>query len=233
MPGYILHLTAAKMALSQIEQLNNKPLEQSEINAFYVGSLLPDTVTDKRVSHFRNPKYYGNMIEYPDLEMFLEKYQPLLSDMSCLGYYFHLYIDRKFFKEYLPGIVTLQDNKGHPVIKRDEVAQVEIKRTGQCIPKKQFFSEEYYYGDYTRMNTYLAERYQLPLHLDTHVKNPGITEVEYGDIKNVLDELCGYLDVPGEAVKELHVFEMEHLVQFLEQASKEFVLKNSCQEESL
>ena len=87
MPGYILHLTAAKMFwnLAKNRKLYNE-------NDFYVGNLLPDATSDKKVSHFRNPEYYGNMIEYPDLDMFLEKYRNALDDSTAFGYYFHLYI---------------------------------------------------------------------------------------------------------------------------------------------
>lgn len=99
MPGYILHLTAAKMALDMI---GKSDWDYKMKNAFYVGNLLPDTVRGKTASHFRNPKHRGAMVEYPDLEMFLAKYRPLLKDSSCLGYYFHLYIDRKFLKNIFP-----------------------------------------------------------------------------------------------------------------------------------
>lgn len=214
MPGYILHLTAAKMALAQ--------MDFKECDAFFVGNLLPDTVKDKTASHFRNPKYRENMIEYPDLDMFLAKYQSLLGDASCLGYYFHLYMDRKFFKEYLPSIVTFLDADGQMVTKRDDVACVYIKRTKQKIPKQDFFSKEYYYGDYTRMNTYLVERFQLPLELDTNTENPGIEEVDYRDAANVLTELQGYLNVPVSAVGELRVFDVEELLKFLEKTVQEF-----------
>lgn len=99
---------------------------------------------------------------------------------------------------------------------------VRINRTQQRIPKQDFYSDAYYYGDYTRMNTYLVERYNLPLQLGIDVNNPGIEEVDYGDIKKVLNELCGYLDVPANEVNKLRVFDVENLLQFLEKSVKEF-----------
>lgn len=215
MPGYILHLTAAKMALNRIEDIDE--------NAFFIGNLLPDTVKEKTASHFRNPKYRDNMVEYPDLKMFLKKYKHLLKDSSCLGYYFHLYIDRKFFKEYLPSVITFLNEEGKPVTRRNEVVWVQINRTKQRIPKQEFFSEAYYYGDYTKMNTYLVERYDLPLQPDVNVENPGIEEVNYADAEKVLKELKGYLTVPVRAVEQLRVFEVESLIRFLEKAAEEFM----------
>lgn len=223
MPGYILHLTAAKMALDRIEKQSGKTLSEQYKNDFFVGSLLPDTVKNKNASHFRNPRYHDKMIEYPDLEMFLEKYKSLIGDVSCLGYYFHLYVDHKFFKEYLPEIVMFLDEQGQQVTKRDEVFQVKIKSTGERIFKKEFFSKEYYYGDYTRMNTYLVERFQLLLQLDVNVENPGIEEVDYADAEKVLEELQGYLGVPAEEVKEVRVFEVEKLLEFLEKITEDFI----------
>lgn len=224
MPGYILHLTAAKMALDMVEQMNIVSLNAEQKNAFLIGNLLPDTVKNKEASHFRNPKYKQNMVEYPDLKLFRKKYLSILSDSSCLGYYLHLYIDRKFFKEYLPSIIQFLNAKEQRVEKLREVVWVEMKRTGERISKHQFYSEEYYYGDYTRMNTYLIERYQLSLDLNVNVLNPGIEEVNYGDIKQILDELRGYLQIPASAVKEVKVFDVEEVLQFLEKAVQEFVI---------
>lgn len=223
MPGYILHLTSAQIVLNMIEERAHTKFDAKLKNDFFVGNLLPDTVRDKTASHFRNPRYSDQMIEYPDLDMFLNKYKYLLGDISCLGYYFHLYIDCKFFTEYLPSIVTLQNADGQVVTKRDEVAQVEIKRNGQQIPRQQFFSKDYYYGDYTRMNTYLVDKYHLPLQLNTKVENPGIEEVDYADVEKVLEELQWYLGVPVEAVKELRVFEIETLIHSLEKAALDFI----------
>ena len=101
MPGYIIHLTVAQMLLA-------KYTRKMDANAFLFGNLLPDTNLNKAVSHFRSPKRYGKRIEYPELEPFTQKYAHLLSanDDSCFGYYYHLYVDRMFFKEYLPRVVT-------------------------------------------------------------------------------------------------------------------------------
>lgn len=229
MPGYILHLTAAKMALDMLQKTDEYFKDPKVQNDFLAGSLLPDAVENnekKNDSHFRNPVFHGNMVEYPDLNFFLKKYQKLLSDPSCLGYYFHLYIDRQFFKEYLPSIVTFLNEDGQPVEKKEEVVWVDIKRLKQKVPMEDFFSSKYYYGDYTKMNTYLVEKYQLPLNLDVCVENPGIEEVDYRNIQNVLQELKGYLGTPVNAVEELRVFDAKELIDFLEEKTRCFVEEN-------
>lgn len=74
----------------------------------------------------------------------------------------------------------------------------------------------------TKMNTYLLERYQLPMNLDADVKNPGIEEVNYQDVEKVLEQLENYLEVPMEAVDSLRVFDLEQLLTFLEDAAEEY-----------
>ena len=66
---------------------------------------------------------------------------------------------------------------------KEMVKDVLLKRTGQRLSKWDFFSEKYYYGDYTKMNMYLVNRYQIPTTLDPNISNPGIKEVDYEDVK--------------------------------------------------
>ena len=132
MPGYILHLTAAKMFW---DRAKNQKLYNE--NDFYVGNLLPDATSDKRVSHFRSP-------------------------------------------------------------------------------------ELYYYGDFTKMNNYLIERFGL--RFDFHVPKGErvIDEVNYEDIDFVLASLDEFTNTSIEAVKDLRVFELEDLLDFLKRIVEEW-----------
>ena len=96
MPGYILHLTAAQMFLKTQKGQEFLKTKQDK-NDFLIGNLLPDATQQKESSHFRDPLYREKMMVFPDLTRFTAKYRSLLPDSSALGYYFHLYIDRKFF----------------------------------------------------------------------------------------------------------------------------------------
>lgn len=183
---------------------------------------MPDTTKDKARSHFRDPKYQGNMVEYPEISRFVRKYHNILHDPSVMGYLFHLYIDRKFFKEYMPRIIEFRDKEDRVEEKMNKVKYVILKRTGEKILKEDFFSEKYYYGDYTKMNTYLFNHYHIPIRLDPEVNNPGIEEVSYRNVKNVLKELEGYLTVPEEAVKNVKVFDVEDLLSFLENSVEKY-----------
>ncbi len=106
---------------------------------------------------------------------------------------------------------------------RDEIATVYIKKSRTSIPFSRYLTEEYYYGDYTRMNTYLVNRYCIPLDLNPNVTNPGITEIPYENVQQVLDLLHHFLSVPPEAAQDLKVFPLEELLAALEQYVEEFL----------
>jgi len=196
--------------------------ERISSNDFLIGNLLPDTERDKVKTHFRSSSRYGKRIEYPELIPFIDKYKALLGESSVKGYLYHLYIDRKFFKEYLPRVVMFLDENGNESDELLKVTHAKMLSTGEVLPVNRFFSEEYYYGDFTKMNTYLVERYRIPLHLDTSIENPGIEEVDYQKINQVLQELEGYMNVPAEEAKKLKVFDLEDLLGFLEDAAINF-----------
>ena len=222
MPGFILHLTAAQMLRSHLHEYPDFPYPIQSVNDFLIGNLLPDATDQKELSHFRNPVYRDKMMVFPDLTRFTAKYASLLSDSSVLGYYFHLYIDRRFFKDFIPEIVDFYDETEQITDIKEEIATVYIRNFQTYIPFEKYLTEEYYYGDYTKMNTYLVNRYQIPTTLDPNISNPGIKEVDYEDVKQVLKELKTYLKVPEDAVKNVRVFDVEDLLFFLENAVNEF-----------
>lgn len=221
MPGYILHLTAAKFYLNQLPKMD--PLRSSSRlrNDFYMGNLLPDAGKDKTLSHFRDPRFENRMIEWPRPEVFAAKYRDLLQDASCFGYWFHLQLDQWFLQEYLSGVVRFLDREEKETVIRSEVVWAVLQKTGERIPLEKYLSEEYYYGDYTKMNTWLSETFNLPLDLEVP-DNPGIEEVDYKGGQKVLKQLEEYRKVPAGAVRNLRVFEMEDLLAFLQKSACRF-----------
>ena len=163
------------------------------------------------------------MMVFPDLTRFTAKYDSLLSDSSVLGYYFHLYIDRRFFKDFIPEIVDFYDETGQITDIKEEIVTVYIRNFQTYIPFEKYLTEEYYYGDYTKMNTYLVNRYLIPLNLNPQIINPGINEVQYGNVQQVLNSLHKYLSVTEDAVNDLKVFPLDKLLASLEQYTIEFL----------
>ena len=220
MPGYILHLTAGAMYLNGLPEEDLLQRSEKARNDFFVGNLMPDAVSDKSQSHFRDPKYGDRMMIWPHLDMFREKYGAIMDEPACRGYYFHLYIDKKFFEEYIPRVAEFYDRNNRITEIRDEIAYVRLKKTGEELSPERYLSEEYYYGDYTKMNTWLCRHYHLPENL-VEAENPGIEEVDFRNIGKVLEELEGYRNVPAKAVDDLKVFDLTDLLKFLEEAAAE------------
>ena len=73
------------------------------------------------------------------------------------------------------------------------------------------------------MNTYLVNQYKIPLDLNPEVVNPGISEICYKDVQEVLLQLHGFLAVSPEAVRELKVFPLKKLLLALEEYVEEFL----------
>ena len=223
MPGYILHLTAAKMYLDRLTYEDPEDLlcrDPKQQNDFYIGNLLPDTVTSreaKAVSHFRDPAYKECMMEWPHPDRFIEKYSDRMGEAVYRGYLFHLYIDRCFFRDYIPEVAGFYDVHGKETGIRDEIAEVCLKKSGACVPLKSYLSEEYYYGDYTKMNTRLCRQFSLPAELKAGA-DPGIEEADYSGIGRILDELERFRQVPESAVEDLKVFDLDSLIGFLKNA---------------
>ena len=211
------------MLRSHLHEYLDFPYPIQSVNDFLIGNLLPDATDQKELSHFRNPVYRDKMMVFPDLTRFTAKYDSLLSDSSVLGYYFHLYIDRRFFKDFIPEIVDFYDETGQITDIKEEIVTVYIRNFQTYIPFEKYLTEEYYYGDYTRMNTYLVNRYCIPLDLNPNVTNPGIAEIQYENVQQVLDLLHHFLSVPPEAAQDLKVFPLEELLAALEQYVEEFL----------
>ena len=80
MPGYILHLTAGAMYLNGLSEEDLLQRSEKARNDFFVGNLMPDAVSDKSQSHFRDPKYGDRMMIWPHLDMFREKYGAIMDE---------------------------------------------------------------------------------------------------------------------------------------------------------
>lgn len=217
MPGYILHLTAAKMFLETLPDTD--PLRRCADlqNDFYIGNLLPDAVADKTESHFRDPRYLDRMIVWPRPEEFRRKYPDHMHEPVYRGYYFHLYIDKVFFSEYLPAAVEFLDKDGQETELRKEVQSVRLKKNGQMISLDQYLSEDYYYGDYTKMSSWLYEQYHLPEELYVS-RCPEIEETDFSRMSGILKVIKDYRKVSVESAQSLKVFDRKKLTEFLQKA---------------
>lgn len=220
MPGFIIHLVEATLLLKYMK----KQPDAGWCQEFLLGNLLPDTRlgAEKMISHFWAPEHMDYIARAPKLERFLDKYGHRLDEPSILGYYSHLYLDEHYVDRYWPEILCFEDKEGHPEPRKALIDRVELREKGMKIPFDQFFTSEYYYGDYTRSNHWFVERYDIhPPKFKS--LNVGMEEVDPEKLHCVLDELaciCRKGKIGDE--KEMKVFEPESLDEFIQRTAKTF-----------
>lgn len=224
MPGFIMHMAESNLILNEIG--NDKSEEWKRL--FIAGSLLPDTKKrgKKLGSHFWDIHTIEDMAIAPRLDYFLKMYEKNLENPLVLGYYAHLHLDERFVNRYWPEqLVAFLDDEGRIKTKRKDITKVKILRTGQLVSRDTFFSDEYYYGDYTRLNDYFIEKYNIDLSFDyMDIPDCPIKEVRKEDLAEVIQQL----ELIGRTCKrskgeEIKVFSRQGICEFLEETSKEFI----------
>lgn len=223
MPGYILHLTEAKLIIKELKE-EGYVFSEEWVNAFLLGNLLPDTKRkrEKITSHFWDPDDLDQQAIAPNMELFYQKYRSDLKGPLMLGYLSHLYLDACFVNSFWPSMWEFMDEDHKIQTLQEKIRLVHLKTTGKIIPVKDFFSSAYYYGDYSRMNAYLLHKYNLTTpSYDANLTCP-ITEVDISDLKEVLSELQYLCDTvkPG-AEKALTVFHLPSLENFISETAQQ------------
>lgn len=227
MPGYMMHLAEAKLILKEHYGKMISHLDADWCNAFYLGALLPDTKPrgTKGGSHFWRKEDYFMLARAPYLPGFLEIYQKQLGNPTVLGYLAHLHLDACYVKQYWPSAFAFYNDAGESETAYDKVTKVELLKNGQVIDRAEFFSDAYYYGDYSRLNAYFRKRYGvvLPEYPSGKPLDVPIDQVQEKELGDVLAELQGYLQKPVlEDGMYLRTMRAEDLEQFLEQSAKKF-----------
>jgi hypothetical protein len=208
-------------------------------NAFLTGCILPDTGlgSEKRYSHFWNEDMLKYLVRKPDMELFLSKYGDRLDTPLMLGYYAHLRLDLRFIDEYWAEEFRFFDKDMQPETLYEKIAFVRVKHSGETLPIKEFLSEKYYYGDYSKSNEYYIKKYNIVFPERRHY-DCCISEVDTEGLGTVYKNLDTYC-VGGnyDDIKRLKVFDVEKLDKMIENESNEAAqeiaekLKYSLQEE--
>lgn len=221
MPGFIIHLIEAEMIMDSIKIEPDADWKQE----FLLGNLLPDTRLgeDKAISHFWSSDGAENIARAPKLSLFLKKYGHRLDEPVILGYYAHLYLDERYVDEYWPKILTFEDAQGQPEERKAFIHRVELKESGKFIPFERFFSSEYYYGDYTRSNHWLVDKYHIQPPEYRFLENVNMDEVDASQLRLVLEELDDIFRKgrPGDE-KGMKVFNLEGLETFVRNTAETF-----------
>lgn len=250
MPGYIIHLAEAELILKKLQDKNIHPAKEWK-QQFQYGALLPDAVSGsgKKKSHFWREADMDQIVIAPDLEAFMKQYSchlqknpsmfssASLPDPLLCGYLAHLHLDQCFFGRYFDRCVEFIDENGTPQKQFQKIHAARIRKSQEVVSLEQFFSNEYLYGDYTKLNHYFVEKYQLEIPVypadawDDRTDSVSNNEVdnisnnEVGSVSNshMNDRLDGMGKIPECKVKEVRFEDLqavlESLTGFLEEGA--------------
>lgn len=202
MASAIIHLCVAKKVNEHLK-MNEKEL--------FLGSIAPDISKQigesKDKSHFLNTKDS----DVPNIFSFLEKYKDSLNKPFNMGYFIHLYTDKVWFAEFLKS--KLYENCLKLI---DGTAiNVSYKEKLRLI-----------YNDYTSLNVYLLDQYNLDLSLfyeSLVIPDSNIDEIPLDKLQVLLDQMG--LIVMNSTKEKSYVFDEVAINEFIDYCANKIIKK--------
>ena len=206
MASAIIHLAVAKEIAEKYKNIENK-------KDYYLGSIAPDISKQigqsKEKSHF----LFNTAKDVPNIRLFKKRY-PLFKYTSCdLGYFIHLYTDKKWSEEFIPKIT---ENNSIKLL------------DGTIIQTTQEEILNMIYSDYTNLNIKIIEEYDLDLSLFYEDFTPPKTKIKEIPI-NDLDILINKMGILIENSKEekAYTFDIYPIKNFINEIVPEILEKLS------
>lgn len=262
MASFVIHHIAGEQLLLKLEEVYKIELEEDKKNQFLLGNLIVDSIKtekeiskniatqkskdlqrkirkqiqiEKRITHFRNEKDQNLCIQAPQVNEFCRKYKDLImTDLSALGYFYHLYVDKLFFDDLFCDTFECLDQNEQPTMYIDKVKTMMVKKNGKISPVEEFWSHEgdvSIYHDYTVMNQLLLEYYGTSFEAEklyafaaVQFFNPGIEEVDYKNIADVISKTAQYIEQsPHVQNTGLNVFDENIVKDFIAKTVSSFI----------
>ena len=180
MPSFAIHTVCG------IELLKKLKVDDNSKRDFIIGNILPDvsrvrdyknkddldkrkSIQDRKmITHFRVDD--DIVLQYPDLNKFLNKYEDSVKkNIISLAYFFHLYTDYYYFKIFLNDILCFYDKDMNITNSKKNVYYVKILRNNEVYEFKKLFNKlgnDSIYNDYSISNKYLINKYNLNIDYD-------------------------------------------------------------------
>lgn len=223
MPGYIIHLSAAKELVPLLMQQNLLKTPE-DINAFLVSCLIPDGAPDKTKTHYRQTDDTRIQIRYPQPWRLVKRYPNLIQTPAGLGYLFHLYTDYLFYQEYFCQHIGLANKDAQPQVCKDQIEQIILLDFNRTLQDGlSLFRDKRLYHDYTILNALLEKRYQLTYQFSP-VENPGFEELDYSHFSTIQEAIIRYSEESRNLTShETFYLKPEPLFRFIETVGRRFL----------
>lgn len=190
---------------------------------------------EKISTHFRNHEDKDMCIQTPIVENFINKYEDIIKvDFSALGYLYHLYTDKIFFNNLFKESFECLDKNKLPTIYSKDLKFIKITKNGIIYSFTDVFSKDSnvsIYNDYTVMNKILLNHYNVSFDFEyfcnyasKNFVNPGINEVDYDNITNILKNTLSYIEQSNNIQgSNLNIFDIEKVKLFVPRVVDNFI----------
>ena len=201
-------------------------MDESFKEDFLLGTVIPDGIADKDISHFHGEEQAELITKYHDFPKIMIKYRNKISTPYDLGILAHLYLDYIYVTEFWQKYFDFYDEQGNIEYHTEKISYVHIFNTDKRIPLTDFFSEKYFYGDYDRTNAYLKGLFQSRIPDVSGINRAAIHISECRDcdttiLEKYLTDLKGL--APAYGSPETAVFPYDALVHFIMASSRDFI----------
>lgn len=206
MASSIIHLAVAKKVAEKYN-INN-------IKDYYLGSIAPDI--SKQIGQNKEESHlsYNTAHNIPNIRLFIKRYPLFKYNSFDLGYYTHLYTDKKWLEDFLPK--TIKDNS------------IKILNSPNINITKEEITDMIY-SDYTNLNTKIIEDYNLDLSIFNEKFTLPKTRIKEVPINN-LDILVNKMEILIENTKEEKTYtfdDIQPIKRFINQTANEIIEKLS------
>lgn len=155
MPGYMMHLCEGTYIINKLDLSMD---DNTDIcNDFLLGTIIPDAVSDKSLTHFRPNWQHDLITKYPDINSVIDAYPPNLMTAADLGIMAHLMMDAAYVKTFWPQYFRFENLSDTETAIANDIHHVRMSKnsmqpSGSTIPFSEFFSNRFFYGDYDITN---------------------------------------------------------------------------------
>ena len=203
MASSIIHLAVAKKVKEEADIEIDNPRD------YYLGSIAPDI--SKQIGETKEKSHFliNTHDDIPNINLFIKRYPTFKYNSFDLGYYTHLYTDKRWQEEIYTKIVSDHSIK---LLNGEEVETNNEKII------------EMLYSDYTNLNIKIIEDYDLDLSLcyeEFIIPETNIREIPINQLDILLNKMG--LIIENSKEKKAYSFDDSIVKKFIEETAKEII----------